>query len=201
MPARVVLIVAALLLVGCPKKATTTSGSAAVQSHADVAKVLTASDRLQGRKRVAVGGKTFRSDCSGFVSGCWYAARKDLIDGSARGSSGTELIYDTLRRAGRIVPATAVRPGDLAFFHDTYDRNRNGVRDDRFTHVALVETVDADGTVHYAHFASGKVKRGVLHPRRSDDAKDGSGKALNSYLRRGKGRVLAGQLVFAFGRP
>ena len=198
---RLLLLAVALLLTACPKTPPTNSGTASVQVHAQVRQVLAAASNLQGRKRVVVGGKTFRADCSGFVSGCWSAARRDLIGASARGSSGTELIYDTLKRAGRIVPARALRPGDVAFFHDTYDRNRNGARDDRFTHVALVEKVDGDGTVHYAHFLSGKVKRGVLHPKRPDEARDASGKVLNSYLRRGKGRVLAGQLVFAFGRP
>ena len=198
---RLLLLPIVLFLVACPKKSPTTSGGASVQAHAQVQKVLAASTRLQGQTRVVVGGKTFRSDCSGFVSGCWYAARKDLIDGSARGSSGTELIYDTLKQAGRLVPVRALKPGDLAFFHDTWDRNRNGIRDDRFSHIALIEKIDQDGTVHYAHFASGKVKRGVLHPKRPDDPRDASGKAINSYLRRGKGRVLSGQLVFAFGRP
>ncbi len=203
---RVLLIALALLLVACPKqRAPATSGgtlpSDAV-SDPEVRRVLDAALSLFGAAKVVVRGKRFRSDCSGFVTACWYAAPRELTDDRAAGRSGTEQIFDTVKRRGRVVPANAVRPGDLVFFHNTYDRNRNGARDDRFTHVALVESVDPDGTVHYAHYASGRVKRGVLNPRHPAVARDpDSGKVWNSFLRRGGGEVLAGQLFHRFARP
>jgi hypothetical protein len=45
-----------------------------------------------------------------------------------------------------LVCRSVARPhaGDLVFFHDTYDRNRDGKLGDRWTHVALVEAVDGD---------------------------------------------------------
>ena len=199
------LIAIVVLGAGCPKKTPpVTSGDPGVTSpatNAEVRWVLEAAARLQGATRVAVKGETFRSDCSGFVTACWYAAGRDLVDSEAKGTSGTAQIYDTLSREGRLVDPVHAHPGDIVFFHNTYDRNRNGVRDDRFSHVALVESVDADGTVHYAHFASGRVKRGVLNPRHPDDPIGPGKKPWNSYLRRGGGKVLAGQLFVGFGRP
>ena len=95
-----------------------------------------------------------------------------------------------------------MRPGDLAFFHNSWDRNGNKLRDDRFTHVALVERVADDGTIRLLHFASGKVKRDVMNLRHKNTARDpDTGETLNSYLRRGGGKVLTGQLFFRFGRP
>lgn len=201
---RILLLVLALVLVGCPKQAPNTSGTLPSGSVKDpeLRRVLDTALSLHGQTKVVVKGKPFRSDCSGFVTACWYAAPRALITAQGTGSSGTEQIFTSLQRKGRIVAASAVRPGDLAFFHNTHDRNRNGARDDRFTHVALVERVDVDGTVHYTHFASGKVKRGVLNPRQPNTPRDpDSGKTWNSYLRRGGGKVLAGQLLHRFGRP
>jgi hypothetical protein len=167
-----------------------------------VRRVLDTALSLFGAEKITVQGRPFRADCSGFVSACWYAAGRELVDGGTKGNSGTELIYRSLERRRSLVPRNAARPGDLVFFNDTYDRNRNGARDDRFTHVGLVEIVDQDGTVHYAHHASGRVKRGVLNPRHPNQARDpDSGKTWNSYLRRGGGEVLAGQLFLRFGRP
>ena len=51
--------------------------------------------------------------------------------------------------AAREPPVESPRPGDLAFFHDTYDRNRDGRANDPYTHVALVEAVDG-AAVHAA---------------------------------------------------
>ncbi len=201
------LLAAALLVGGCAKqRAPATSGSPTLPSDrvSDPAlkRVLDAALSMQGSSRVRVDGRTFRADCSGFVIACWHAANRELIDPGAKGRSGTALIFDSLRKRGRLVAKGAARGGDLVFFHNTYDRNRNGVRDDTFTHVALVEYVDPDGTVHYMHFASGKVKRGVFNPKHPDTARDPDhGKAWNSFLRRGGGKVLAGQLVHRIGRP
>ena len=83
-----------------------------------------------------------------------------------------------------------------------WDRNGNKFRDDRFTHVALVEKVDPDGSIHITHYVSGRVKRDVMNLKHRSVARDpGSGKTWNSYLRKGGGKVLSGQLLFRLGRP
>ena len=89
------------------------------------------------------------------------------------------------------------------FWHDTYDRNRNGRADDRFTHVGIVEYV-VDGTVVFLHRGSKGVARGAMTPERPDE-RSASGVALNSTLRAKNPRldgvpVLAGALFAAYGR-
>ncbi len=93
-------------------------------------------------------------------------------------------------------------PGDLVFFRETYDQNRDGRTNDGLTHVGLVERVLEDGTVTVIH----RVSRGVVryrmnlaHPlARKDPA---SGRAINDYLRApgsGEKGVLTGQLFSAY---
>ena len=41
--------------------------------------------------------------------------------------------------------------GDVVFFDNSYDRNRNDRLDDLLTHIAIVVSVDEDETVHMMH--------------------------------------------------
>ncbi len=168
----------------------------------EVQRVLDQALMLMGETRLRVGDKPYRADCSGYVTAAYDAASVRLIEPGVEGDSGTELMFRSLKARGRIHKSKTPLPGDLAFFHNTWDRNGNKVRDDRFSHVALVESVADDGTIRLLHFASGKVKRDVMNLRHPDVARDpDTGKTWNSYLRRGGGKVLTGQLFYRFGRP
>ena len=94
-------------------------------------------------------------------------------------------------------------PGDLVFWHDTFDRNRNGRADDRLTHVGVVEYV-VDGTVVFLHRGGKAVARGAMDPRRPGEA-SANGALVNSPLRARNRRlvgvpVLAGALFAGYGR-
>ncbi len=192
----VLLFVLIAVLGGCA----TTSRARQPKSPLEV--MLDQARALLGQTTLMVEARSYRADCSGYVFAAFSAAGVDLIDPGARGTSGTELIYRTLQSRGRLRGAARLRPGDLLFFHNTWDRNGNRLRDDRFTHVAIVDSVDSDGTVGFLHFASGRVKRDLMNVRHRNTARDpDSGKTWNSSLRRGRGRVLAGQLFHHAGRP
>jgi hypothetical protein len=79
-------------------------------------------------------GRAYRGDCSGFVLSVLRGAGVEVSLRPAR--SRSESLFVASRRV------RAPKPGDLAFFHDTYDRDRDGRADDPFTHVALVEAVE-----------------------------------------------------------
>jgi cell wall-associated NlpC family hydrolase len=186
-----------LLLSGC-------ATLRARREHAQrIQTVLDTAVELLGRTRFDVGGKPWRADCSGFVRACYAAAGLRLPEGTGAERSDSEALFRGLREEAKLVRGKTPRPGDLAFFHNTYDRNGNGLRDDRFSHVALVERVDADGTVQFVHFGSGTVRRDVMNLRHAALLKDPeTGKVWNAWLRRdGRGRRLAGELFFRFGRP
>ena len=190
------LLTGTLLLPGCATL------KAKRKLRSDVQMVLDQAMDLMGESKVVVGRTPFRSDCSGFVTACYSKVDLLLVDPTVSAKSGTELIYKTLKKRGRIVGVHRAKAGDLAFFHNTWDKNGNRLRDDRFTHIGLVEKVEKDGRVQFVHFASGKVKRGYIAPSSPAQARSREdGRILNSHLRRGGGKTLAGQLLFRFGRP
>jgi len=135
-------------------------------------------------------GRPFPGDCSGYVLAALRAAGVHPRLPPARSRS------ESLHRASRRVARP--RPGDLAFFHDTYDRDRDGRRNDRFTHVALVEAVDGT-TVTLLHRGRGRVERVHMDLARPSDP------AANDPIRVRRRsdapgvRTLAGELFAAFG--
>ncbi len=82
-------------------------------------------------------GHSFSGDCSTFVRWAMREAEVDL--GPLRPARS---MSESLHLASREVQRP--EPGDMVFFHDTYDRNRDGKLGDRWTHVSVVEAVDGD---------------------------------------------------------
>lgn len=135
-------------------------------------------------------GASFK-DCSSFVQQVFRAAGESVTPVPLpRGRSLSESLF----RAAHEVDAP--RPGDIAVFHNTYDANRDGRRNDSFTHISLVESVDGD-VVTLIHRGG----RGLARHRMNLSAPDDH--STNSPLRRvprgSRMRVLAGQLFAGYG--
>jgi len=120
----------------------------------------------------------FRDDCSGFIEAV-YARAGTPVHGS------TAALWEQARARGATHRDRLPRPGDLAFFDNTYDRNGNGRRDDPLTHVAIVLEVDDDGTILLAHGGTSR-GRTTLHMNLRDPNVQTSdrGDVMNDYLRR-----------------
>lgn len=140
----------------------------------------------------------FRADCSGFVEAVLDRAGVPL-----RGS--TAHMWSTFAREGTVHHRRLPRVGDLAFFDDTWDRNRNGRLDDDLTHLAVVIDVEDDGTIVMAHVSSSKGRTTLrMNLLRPDVSVIGSHR-LNDHLRRSTGAprepTLAAQLWRGFATP
>jgi cell wall-associated NlpC family hydrolase len=143
---------------------------------------------LVGRRGpFVVAGARFNDDCSGLVAAVFAAEGIDLRaemqraapreDGSARAT------WLAARERGETFGAEATpEPGDLVFWNDTYDRNRNGKVDDPLTHVGIVERVDGE-TVTFVHRGGRGVARGVMTLAHRHAAADEDGRKLNSTVR------------------
>jgi hypothetical protein len=135
-------------------------------------------------------GRTFGGDCSGFVLRVYGAAGIHLRLAPAR--SRSESLYRATRHTRR------PRPGDLAFFHDTYDRDRDGRADDPFTHVGVVDSV-AGRRITVVHVLGHTVVRTRMDlARPSDPRRNGPVRARRADDARGT-RTLAGELLAGFG--
>jgi len=166
-------------------------------------RIVATARRLLGQPTVRWQGQTFPDDCSGLVLGV-YASVGVPLTGSARpGDNGVTAVWRWTSARGRLFRTGRPDPGDLVFFHDTYDRDHDGKLDDGLTHIALVESVDADGTVSIIH----RVNRGVMRYHMNLDrpalrSEPGSGRVLNDWLRGSSGTgkpVLTGQLFAVYG--
>jgi cell wall-associated NlpC family hydrolase len=155
------------------------------------------------------GAASFNADCTGLVQAVYEAEgvplRAMMQQAAPRERSGVVAAFRAMEAYGTVFGGGGEwpAPGDLVFWHDTYDRNRNGHPDDRFTHVGIVEYV-ADGTVVFVHRGGKTVARGAMTPERPDEAKAG-GIVLNSSLRSKNPRLahvpaLAGALFAGYGR-
>lgn len=155
------------------------------------------------------GGERFNGDCTGFVQAV-YAAEgvplRALMREAAPGErSGVAAAHRAMQRFGAVFGGGGAwpAPGDLVFWHDTYDRNRNGKADDPLTHIGVVEYV-VDGTVIFLHRGSGGVARGAMTPDRPTQ-RSANGVVVNSPLRAANPRLrdaptLAGALFAGYGR-
>lgn len=165
-------------------------------------RVLALARSLVGQSQVQLGGRTWPSDCTGFVEAVLAQVGVSLRSHGRPGDNGVTAFYRHAQARGRVYTQGTPQPGDLVFFRETYDRNRDGRRNDGLTHVGLVESVEAGGTVTVIH----RVQRGVVRYRmnlkRADEHRDGrSGVVLNDMLRvRGRepGPVLTGQLFASY---
>jgi len=140
-------------------------------------------------------GKVFRYDCSGFVTAVYHKVGIPLS-----GSTKTMHALAKKKRSWRGSPQV----GDVAFFNNTHDRNKNGRFDDPLTHVAVVEYIEPNGRLTLIHLGNKGVKRMYMNLNTPSVYKDENGEIQNSYLRYRKSKKdksprLAGQLSNGFG--
>jgi len=160
-----------------------------------------------GRSAIQVGSRRYTFDCSGLARGVYITQGIDLYDGLGEldGGNGVGRIYGHVVQHGRIHYGPTVPPGDLVFFHNTWDFNRDGRYNDPLTHVGLVERVESDGTVVFVSRVSGGIERYRMNLKRPNTHRTSDGRVLNDFLRKkGVGDPdvagsLTGQLFAAFG--
>ena len=168
------------------------------KSSKSARRVSSAAEAFQGKTRLVVGETSHRYDCSGFVMACYDKAGIPL-SGSVRmmeAQAKKEGVFFRARSSAKPVP------GDVAFFDNSYDRNKNGRRDDQLTHIAVVTSVDAEGTIEMMHLGSKGVVKLWMNLRHPGSYKGPDGQIWNSFLRVNRkgdnGPRLAGELCVGF---
>jgi hypothetical protein len=162
---------------------------------------------LVGAKTIESNGQRIAYDCAGVARAIYMAHGIDLYEGGDRGTktNGVRLIYNHVRERGRIHQGPMVHPGDLVFFDNTWDYNRDGRANDPLTHVGIVERVEADGTIVFISRVADAIERYRMNLAQPHVHQTSDGRILNDYMRRKrwsdeKGtRYLTGELFASFG--
>jgi probable lipoprotein NlpC len=150
-----------------------------------------------------VGQENFRNDCSGAIRAIFKAAKLRL-GGIIKYESDNDvkIIYRYVQKYGQITKGDP-EAGDLVFFHNTYDKSRNGRLNDPLTHVGLVEKVEGT-TIHFIHHLGQSIIRSRMNLKNKNLAFDpDSGTRINHVLRRAQGRhraFMAAELFAGFGK-
>ncbi len=176
----------------------------------EVQKILVAEAyRILGAERLFVNGKSFSMDCSGTVMAIYWAAGIDLSRAfSGYTGGGTERIYKYLDDKGLLYRTKIPAPGDIIFWDNTYDKNKNGKNDDYLTHMGMVVTVGENGSIEYIHenYRKGIVlaRMNLLKPDTWFEIVKGKKIILNDPMRmkgspRTDGAWLSSQLYRDFG--
>lgn len=136
--------------------------------------------------------------CNGLIEDVLRDAGVDM-----RGDVRT--LYADMRDRGWVHRRRTPDVGDIVFFDDTYDKDRNGRQDDPLSHIAVVIAVDEDGTVQMVHRGSKGIRPLTLNLYAPSERRSPEGKVWNSWLGQTgyarDGHRLAGELWRAFASP
>ncbi len=164
-------------------------------------KVLEAARHLLGATRIVAGGKKYGDDCTGLVRAVYTQVGVDLMSRAEKGDNGVTAIYRFALAHGRVYTGGRPVPGDLVFFKETYDVNKDGRSNDGLTHIGIVDEVEDDGTVTVIHRVARGVVRYRMNTERPTVATDASGRTQNDWLRGPqsvRGKRLAGELFDSY---
>lgn len=142
--------------------------------------------KLVGAKTIESNGRRVAYDCAGVTRAIFLKHGIDLYTGGSPDphANGVRLIHAHIRQQGTFHQGPAAHPGDLVFFDNTWDYNRDGRVNDPLTHVGIVERQEPDGTVIFISRVAGSVERYHMNLALPHVHKTANGRVLNDYLRR-----------------
>lgn len=208
---KVIIFISLLLLTSCvhnPQYPPSISKAPRLSPSQQRKMIVKTAKSLLGRKPIIVNGVKYPFDCSGLVRAVYQSAGIDLYGEVHKypNLSGVKLIYKYCEAHGSIKKTKTAKPGDIIFFDNTYDKNKDKKSDDKLTHVAIVEKASWGKTITFIHVSSHSgIVRDKMNLNYPDVyTKKNSKKVLNDFLRvRSKynkdAKLLSGQLFAGFG--
>jgi hypothetical protein len=174
--------------------------------QAKIEKVLNLARRFLGKRRIVVRGRSFHWDCANYIRAIHFHLFDVLgYPGGPKTRSGVRRIWYFAKKRGGVHFRRIPLVGDLIFFHQTYDSNGNRRADDYYTHIAIVERVDKDGTITYIDRAVNGIARRKMNLFYPDHVRSPrGGKVVNSNVRPRRrwdekgAKYLSGQLFAGF---
>lgn len=139
------------------------------------------------------------------INACNGLVEDILRDAGLEMRGGVKSLHAQMKEKGWLHRRKMPLPGDIAFFDKTYDYNRDGKQNDLLTHIAVVISVDRDGTVNMVHRGSSGIRPLTLNLHHRSVRRADNGKVLNSWLGKPgfarEGHRLAGELWTDWASP
>lgn len=154
----------------------------------------------QSYRRFNTGNRSFNGDCSGFIAYIYGRNNFNLFKNATFSSSLTRSIYSSMKARNLTHKRKLPNPGDIVFFHNSYDRNRDRRANDWYSHLGVVESVKSNGDIVFIHYLN--KRRGITRDKMNLYSPNSTKR--NSYLRNRyryphpQGRYLTGQLFAGF---
>ena len=149
--------------------------------------------------------RKFRRDCSGYVEAILGTLGHDVsqfTNSYGLRTNGVSQIHEYVERSGSIYKDELPKKGDLIFFSNTYDVNRDGKQNDGLSHIGVVTAVDSEGTVSFKHVIRNGVETDYINVSKPT-LHTYNGRIINSYIRRASKNAaypaLTSQLFDFFG--
>jgi len=144
-------------------------------------KLIEGAYKLVGAKTIVVRGRRFNFDCTGTVLAIYYYAGIDLTKEFHKYTgNGVSRLYKIMKAHNLLYMTKYPSTGDLIFWDNTYDRNRDGKKNDYLTHVGMVVRVFKDGIIEYIHE---HIRKGIVIERMNLNTP-------NEYSQKSKGRII-----------
>ena len=178
--------VATVALVGCTTPPIERPCCRSVELAPSRTAIVRTAAKLVGAKTIESNGHHIAYDCAGVARAIYLKHGIDLYQGEPGdpNANGVRIIHAHIRKQGTFHQGPVVHPGDLVFFNNTWDYNRDGKVNDPLTHVGIVERQEPDGTVIFISRVAGAVERYHMNLALPHVHETTDGRILNDYLRR-----------------
>ena len=142
--------------------------------------------KLVGAKTITSNGQRIAYDCAGVARAVFLAHGIDLYEGELGDpyANGVRMIHAHIQQQGTFHQGPVAYPGDLVFFNNTWDFNRDGKVNDPLTHVGIVERREPNGTIIFISRVADAIERYHMNLSLPHIHKTSDGRILNDYLRR-----------------
>jgi hypothetical protein len=117
--------------------------------------------KLVGAKTITSNGRRIAYDCAGVTRAVFLTHGIDLYAGEPGDpdANGVRIIHAHIQQQGTFHQGPAAHPGDLVFFNNTWDFNRDGKVNDPLTHVGIVERREPNGTIIFISRVADAIER------------------------------------------
>ncbi len=152
--------------------------------------------------------KLWTNSSSGFIKMVFLKFKVNITksmktkDKNGKWLSMTKLIFHFVKENGRLYKNKDYQIGDLIFFDNTYDKNKDGKFNDKLTSIGLITNIDKDKTISFLINISGKISLKYINLIKKENKikiRDKE-KIINSTLRFfKKDKIYSYQLFNKFG--